>query len=95
MWHALAWLCVLNAALLVDCARHGRPAWWYPVLLALGPVGAAAYVAVHWETITFPLEPGRFRRRRRCSRCDRQVDRLHRTGGSLVCRDCQAEVPAL
>lgn len=106
MWHALAWLYVLNAALVVDCAQNRREPYWYVVLISLGPLGALAYLVANWETITFPVSAasvlralGRKPVLKRCPRCAKQVDRLHQVEQGrtvhLMCHDCQAEVLAV
>lgn len=99
MW----WLFIPNLLLLVDWARHRRNVSWFFVLACFGPLGAAAYLAYHWESITFPFPVARTLRRltrgqvsKRCHRCQQLSSRVEwvEDGRSrhLMCAACAVEL---
>jgi hypothetical protein len=91
---------------LVDFARHKRELYWAYILIALGPMGALAYLLYHYETITFPFpiartfrELGRKPAEKTCPRCLRRVSHLQSVvdgrQSHYMCDACACELDGL
>ncbi len=101
------WLFWLPSVLfLVDFAQHKRELYWAYILIALGPLGALAYLLYHYESITFPFPIARTVRQltqrsvtKTCPRCGQTVKSLESVMDGrqyhTMCAACAADLSEL
>ncbi len=101
------WLLWIPSILfLVDFARHKRDLYWVYILVALGPLGALAYLLYHYESITFPFPIARTFRSlgqrpvaKTCPRCGQTVMALESIvdgrQSHYMCAACAADLAEL
>ncbi len=97
------WIFLPNILLLGDWLQNRREVAWFFVLVGFGPLGAAAYTAYFWDSITFPVRLAALSTTltagsvsKQCPRCLQTVKKLEPfyDGRSThyLCRGCQAEI---